>query len=95
VFLEAAPEVAATADGRASDAVGFEQRFRVPDRGFRLADRDPADDAGLSREQATEQRAADIERLAEFQDRLYAEGRRALLVLQGLDLPGRTGRSST
>ena len=70
----------------------FEQRFRVPDRGFRLADRDPADRAGLSKKQAKQRRAADVERLAELQDRLYAEGRRALLVvLQGLDASGKDG----
>jgi PPK2 family polyphosphate:nucleotide phosphotransferase len=70
----------------------FEQRFRVPDRGFRLADRDPADRAGLSKKQAKQRRAADVERLAELQGRLYAEGRRALLVvLQGLDASGKDG----
>jgi PPK2 family polyphosphate:nucleotide phosphotransferase len=72
--------------------VDFEQRFRVPDAGFRLADRDPTDQAGLSKKQARQQRAADVERLAELQDRLYAEGRRALLVvLQGLDASGKDG----
>jgi PPK2 family polyphosphate:nucleotide phosphotransferase len=70
----------------------FEQRFLVPDRGFRLADRDPADRAGLSKKQAKQRRAADVERLAELQGRLYAEGRRALLVvLQGLDASGKDG----
>jgi PPK2 family polyphosphate:nucleotide phosphotransferase len=70
----------------------FEQRFRVPERGFRLADRDPGDHAGLTQAQARGRRAADIERLAELQDRLYAEGKRALLVvLQGLDASGKDG----
>ena len=70
----------------------FEQRFRVPDHGFRLADRDPADHAGFTKEQARQRRAADVERLAELQDRLYAEGRRTLLVvLQGLDASGKDG----
>jgi PPK2 family polyphosphate:nucleotide phosphotransferase len=72
--------------------VDFEQRFRVPDHGFRLADRDPSDDAGLSKSQARQQRSTDVERLAELQDRLYAEGRRTLLVvLQGLDASGKDG----
>jgi PPK2 family polyphosphate:nucleotide phosphotransferase len=70
----------------------FEQRFRVPKQGFRLADRDPADHAGLTKSQARTRRAADIERLAELQDRLYAAGKRALLVvLQGLDASGKDG----
>jgi PPK2 family polyphosphate:nucleotide phosphotransferase len=70
----------------------FEQRFRVPDRGFRLADRDPADHAGLGKAQARARRAADLERLAELQDRFYAEGKRALLViLQGVDASGKDG----
>jgi PPK2 family polyphosphate:nucleotide phosphotransferase len=70
----------------------FEKRFRVPRRGFHLADRDPADHAGITKAQAGERRAADVERLAELQERLYAEGERALLVvLQGLDASGKDG----
>ena len=70
----------------------FDQRFRVPEHGFRLADRDPADNAEVTKEQAAQLRAADVQRLAELQDRLYAEGRRALLVvLQGLDACGKDG----
>lgn len=68
----------------------LEKRFRVPQRGFRLADRDPADDAGLSKQEARARREADLERLAPLQERLYAEGRRALLVvLQALDAAGK------
>jgi PPK2 family polyphosphate:nucleotide phosphotransferase len=70
----------------------FEHRFRVPEKGFRLADRDPTDVAGLNKEEARERRAVDVERLADLQERLYAEGRRALLVvLQGLDASGKDG----
>jgi PPK2 family polyphosphate:nucleotide phosphotransferase len=70
----------------------FEKRFRVHRRGFQLADRDPADHAGLTKAQGRERRAADIERLAELQDRFYAEGKHALLVvLQGLDASGKDG----
>jgi PPK2 family polyphosphate:nucleotide phosphotransferase len=70
----------------------FEERFRVSARGFRLAECDPADHAGLGKDEARAQRAADIERLADLQDRLYAEGRSALLViLQGLDASGKDG----
>jgi PPK2 family polyphosphate:nucleotide phosphotransferase len=72
--------------------VDFEKRFRVSKRGFRLADCDPAGHAGLSKEQARARRAADLERLAQLQDRLYAEEKRALLVvLQGLDASGKDG----
>jgi PPK2 family polyphosphate:nucleotide phosphotransferase len=72
--------------------VDFEQRFRIRDHAFRLADLDPGDRAGLNRKQARQRRAADLERLAELQDRLYAEDRRALLViLQGLDASGKDG----
>jgi PPK2 family polyphosphate:nucleotide phosphotransferase len=60
--------------------------------GVALAERDPADTAGLDREHAEELRAADRERLAALQERLYAEGRQALLlVLQGLDAAGKDG----
>jgi PPK2 family polyphosphate:nucleotide phosphotransferase len=70
----------------------FERRFRVPERGLRLADHDPGDRAGLNKQQASERRAADLERLADLQARLYAESKRALLVvLQGLDASGKDG----
>jgi PPK2 family polyphosphate:nucleotide phosphotransferase len=73
-------------------SIDFEHRFRVPERGFRLADRDPGDRAGLKKTAASERRAADLERLADLQDRLYAESKRALLVvLQGLDASGKDG----
>jgi PPK2 family polyphosphate:nucleotide phosphotransferase len=70
----------------------FEQRFRVPEHGFRLADRDPADDAGLGKQDAKSRREEDLERLGELQERLYAEGERALLVVfQALDAAGKDG----
>jgi polyphosphate kinase 2 (PPK2 family) len=72
--------------------VDFERRFRVPKRGFRLAERDPADRGGITKAQGRKRRAADIERLAELQDRFYAEGKHSLLVvLQGLDASGKDG----
>ena len=68
----------------------LEQRFRVHGHGFRLADRDPGDVAGLDKDSAQERRDADLDRLADLQERLYAERRRALLVLlQGLDASGK------
>jgi PPK2 family polyphosphate:nucleotide phosphotransferase len=72
--------------------VNFRERFRVADSGFRLADRDPADLAGLNKTQGRKRRTTDLARLAELQDKLNAEGRRALLVvMQGLDASGKDG----
>jgi PPK2 family polyphosphate:nucleotide phosphotransferase len=70
--------------------VDFEQRFRVPEHGFRLADRDSGDTAGLTKEKAASRREADLRRLGELQERLYAAREDALLVvLQGLDAAGK------
>jgi PPK2 family polyphosphate:nucleotide phosphotransferase len=70
----------------------FEQRFRVPEHGFRLADRDPADRADCDKEDARSRREADIERLDDLQERLYAEAGRSLLVIfQALDAAGKDG----
>jgi PPK2 family polyphosphate:nucleotide phosphotransferase len=58
-----------------------------------LADID-ADDTGdyRSKEEAEAELAADVRRLADLQDRLYAENRRALLiVLQAMDTGGKDG----
>ena len=72
--------------------IDLEHLFRVPERGFRLSDRDPGDCAGLKKNTASERRAADLVRLADLQDRLYAEGRQALLIVfQGLDASGKDG----
>src|ERR1700761_4334871 len=73
-------------------ASDLEERFRVPEHGFRLADRDPGDRAGLTKKQTKDLRAADLERMEDLQARLYAEGKRSLLVvLQGLDASGKDG----
>ena len=75
--------------------MNLEQRFRAAGRDLRLADFDPADDAGLDRADAEQQRAADLERLRGLQERLYAEGRQALLVVvQALDAAGKDGTIS-
>ena len=73
----------------------LERRYRVAGGKLRLADVDPADDAGLDREQAELLRVADLERLRELQGRLYAEQRQALLiVLQAMDAAGKDGTIS-
>jgi PPK2 family polyphosphate:nucleotide phosphotransferase len=61
---------------------------------FRLADCDPADTHGVDvdKEMAKVYLAEEIERLADLQERLYAEGRWAVLVvLQGMDAAGKDG----
>jgi PPK2 family polyphosphate:nucleotide phosphotransferase len=74
------------------DAPDLESRYRVRAGEFRLADHDPADTAGLDRERAGVLREANVERLCSLQPRLYAEQRRALLlVVQGLDAAGKDG----
>jgi PPK2 family polyphosphate:nucleotide phosphotransferase len=68
--------------------------FRIePGKKVRLSTRDPRDKAGLSdKKAATEQTHEDAKAIDALQDRLYAEGRRALLViLQGTDTSGKDG----
>jgi PPK2 family polyphosphate:nucleotide phosphotransferase len=70
-------------------------RFRIDKAGdFKLADRDPRDTCGLDIEKkdAAELLASGIKRLSKLQERLYAEGRWAVLaILQGLDTSGKDG----
>jgi PPK2 family polyphosphate:nucleotide phosphotransferase len=69
-------------------------RYRVaPGKKVDLAKFDPDDDGGLEKgKHADKLLAADIERLFGLQERLYAEGRRALLVvLQAMDTGGKDG----
>ena len=64
-----------------------------PGSAAKLADRDPRDTLGLAgKEEAAEKHTALVAELAELQERLYAEGKRSvLLVLQGLDASGKDG----
>ncbi|HEY8383226.1 MAG TPA: polyphosphate kinase 2 family protein [Microvirga sp.] len=78
----------------AKDGQGFGERFRIaPGKTVRLKDFDPRDDAGFDdKEVAKSEVAALAEEINTLQDRLYAEGRRALLViLQGTDTSGKDG----
>src|SRR5258707_7458473 len=71
----------------------FLKRYRVdaPDR-FRLASVDGADSGNLDKDAAVSMLAADVKRLADLQERLYAQSRWALLiVLQGMDAAGKDG----
>jgi PPK2 family polyphosphate:nucleotide phosphotransferase len=79
----------------ANDPTSLIKRFRIDDpERFRLAPFDPADTGGLAldKEAAGAMLARDAERLAQLQDRLYAHGQWALLVvLQGMDTAGKDG----
>src|SRR3970282_1528522 len=66
--------------------------FRVDDgRKFRLKDHDPGDSNGLdSKEKAERLLAKGVARLAELQDRLYAQDKWAvLLIFQAMDAAGK------
>ena len=76
------------------DATALMEIFRVrPGSPFRLADRDPRDASALpERKKAEEGAAEDALAIDHWQDRLYAEGRRSVLVvLQGTDTSGKDG----
>src|SRR5689334_7287494 len=75
-------------------AKSFASRFRVePGHRARLGRRDPGDLAAFpDRKTAEAQSAKDVAAIDELQDRLYAEHKRALLVvLQGMDTSGKDG----
>src|SRR3954454_1062026 len=76
--------------GQAAEVV---ERYRVTDgRGFRLADHDPGDTAGLEldKKQAQSLLQQGVQRLGELQEKLYAQDRWAvLLVFQAMDAAGK------
>ena len=73
----------------------LEAHLRVHAKGFKLADFDPADTAGLDKGKSSDRRAKDLERLAALQERLYAESRQSLLiVIQAMDAAGKDGTIS-
>ena len=71
------------------------ERFRISQgNGFKLADCDPDDTCGLDidKKDAKELLETGVKRLAKLQERLYAEGRWAILaILQGIDTSGKDG----
>ena len=72
----------------------FAKRFIVePGKKISLAKHDPRDTAGFdSKEKTKKQTAEDSAAIDKLQDRLFAEGSRALLiVLQGIDSSGKDG----
>jgi PPK2 family polyphosphate:nucleotide phosphotransferase len=62
-------------------------------KGFRLKDHDPGDSSGIeSKEKAEKLLAKGVVRLAELQDKLYAQDRWAvLLIFQAMDAAGKDG----
>jgi hypothetical protein len=75
-------------------ARSFAARYRVkPGQHVRLARHNPADlSAFPDKDKAERQSLEDVAGIDKLQDRLYAEGRRALLVvLQGIDTAGKDG----
>ncbi len=63
-----------------------------PGHRVRLGAIDPGDTQGIDREAALAQTAEQLELLTELQDRLWAEAKRAVLVvLQGIDAAGKDG----
>jgi PPK2 family polyphosphate:nucleotide phosphotransferase len=73
-------------------AKSFAAKFQ-PGEKFKLADIDPRDTCGLKdKDEAKAQTEKDAAAIDELQDRLFAEGKRALLViLQGIDTSGKDG----
>ncbi len=72
----------------------FASRFMVkPGASFKLASADPRDTSGLTEKDAAKtQLSEDAAAIDALQDRLWAEGKRALLVvLQGIDTSGKDG----
>jgi PPK2 family polyphosphate:nucleotide phosphotransferase len=76
--------------GRESD---LRKALRVePETRVVLSERDPADPRGWKRKDAEEATAANLARLEDLQDRHWAEGKHAVLVvLQGIDASGKDG----
>ncbi|MHB2170190.1 polyphosphate kinase 2 family protein [Alsobacter sp. R-9] len=74
------------------DALAYKSLV-TPGKGVKLADIDPRDDSSFENEEwARAQLAEDVVKIDALQDRLYAEGQRALLViLQGMDTSGKDG----
>src|SRR3954468_23371079 len=82
-----------TWEGGLMNAAEIVDRYRVTDgRGFRLADHDPGDTAGLDldKQQAQSLLQQGVQRLGELQEKLYAQDRWAvLLIFQAMDAAGK------
>jgi PPK2 family polyphosphate:nucleotide phosphotransferase len=71
----------------------FASQFQVSPKSFKLSDVDPRDKCGLKdKDEVKAATEADAVAIDELQNRLVAEGKRALLVvLQGIDCSGKDG----
>ena len=71
----------------------FREAFRVkPGAHIRLGERDLGDTSGWDKDRAEERISKELDRLAELQDRLWAEAKHSVLVvLQGIDAAGKDG----
>ncbi len=72
----------------------YASKYQVSDsKGFKLANLDPRDKCGLEdKDKAKAKTAEDAAAIDDLQNRLFAEGKRALLVvLQGIDCSGKDG----
>jgi PPK2 family polyphosphate:nucleotide phosphotransferase len=71
----------------------FREELRVaPGTRTRLAQRDLGDTAGWEKDKARDETRDQLDRLADLQDRLWAEAKHAVLVvLQGIDAAGKDG----
>jgi PPK2 family polyphosphate:nucleotide phosphotransferase len=69
------------------------QFIAEPGKAFKLADRDPRDQSAFTDKDKTKEKTAeDAEAIDALQNALFAEGKRALLViLQGIDCSGKDG----
>ena len=95
VSMDANADAARTLDLSRKQLGRLLDRYRVTKgKGFRLRDRDPADTAGhlIAHDQAEALLAAGVGRLAELQEKLYAQDRwSALCVFQAIDAAGKDG----
>jgi PPK2 family polyphosphate:nucleotide phosphotransferase len=93
--MDALKDVAHTLDLSAKQVRKLLDRYRVTrGKGFRLKDHDPADTGGhlLTADQAQHLLAAEVDRLAALQEKLYAQDRWAVLcVFQAIDAAGKDG----
>jgi len=73
--------------------MNFRKRLALsPGKKFRLADIDPADTHGLTKDSASKILADNLEKLQKFSELLWADNRFSILVvLQGMDTAGKDG----
>ena len=95
VSMDANADAARTLDLSRKQLGRLLDRYRVTKgKGFRLREHDPADTAGhlIAHDQAEALLAAGVGRLAELQEKLYAQDRwSALCVFQAIDAAGKDG----